>query len=170
MGRDGRKSIFETISYLLPDDMKFSCRMRKATDIYNCVLNYLYGILYAKIKKVTLKCRLDPYIGIMHVDSYNKPTFVFDFMESQRYICEELAFDLCCKKEVNWEHVDQMEEGNLCFDEDARKLMVSRLIERLNQDMVYKKKHVTRERSIYLEMMEVAKTIGEENEGILVAV
>ncbi len=43
---------FECISFLMPDDMKFS-RDKRERGFYKfllCIRNYLYGILYAKIK------------------------------------------------------------------------------------------------------------------------
>lgn len=166
-GAAGR-AYFECISYLLPENMKFSQRMRNADDIYNCVLNYLYGILYAKVKKAAYQCRLDPYIGIMHVDSYNKPTFVYDFIEGQRIICEELAFELCTKKKIGWKDVSK-EENGLRFSDDARKLIVSLFYNKLKENCYYKKKQVTIERRLYLEMLETAQRIGEI-EDVLAAV
>jgi len=77
------KAYFDCIRQFLPEEIKFERRQREAGDIYNCSLNYLYGILYAKIKRICFKSRLDPYIGIMHTDVYNKPTFVFDLIEAQ---------------------------------------------------------------------------------------
>lgn len=164
------RAYFESISYLLPEYMKFSQRMRNAHDIYNCVLNYLYGILYAKIKKLTYQCRLDPYIGIMHVDSYNKPTFVYDFIESQRIIGEEIAYQICVKQLIKPEDMFEDEQGRYTFSEKARKLIISKFYDKMKEEVFFKKKKVTRERRMYLELLEVAKRIGEMNHDVLAAV
>ncbi|MCD7885969.1 MAG: CRISPR-associated endonuclease Cas1 [Lachnospiraceae bacterium] len=163
------KAYFDAISNLLADDMKFDGRRRNASDIYNSVLNYLYGILYSKIKRMTYKCRLDPYIGIMHTDSYNKPTFVFDYIEGQRIICEELAFEICSDRKITWEDVCET-DGRLCFSESARKLLISEFYEKMNEKCYYRKKQVTVERRIYLEILDVAQRIGGMDTDVLAAV
>lgn len=167
-GAAGR-AYFECISYLLPEGYQFSQRARNADDIYNCVLNYLYGILYAKIKKITYKCRLDPYIGIMHVDTYNKPTFVYDFIEGQRILCEELAFQICNNRQIGWKDMKREEKG-LRFTEEARKLLISKFYSCLRENCYYRKKQVTVEKRIYLEMLEVAQKIGGMDDHVLAAV
>lgn len=154
------KAYFEAVSYLLPEEMQFTKHQRNADDIYNSVLNYLYGILYAKIKKMAYKCRLDPYIGIMHVDSYNKPTFVYDFIEGQRIVCEELAFGICSHSEITWDDVEERTPQGLRFSEAAKKRLISEFYTALNETCYFKKKQVTVERRMYSEMLEVAQKIG----------
>lgn len=166
-GTAGR-AYFECISYLLPEEMKFSRRTRMAEDVYNGVLNYLYGILYAKIKQICQKCRLDPYIGIMHVDSYNKPTFVFDFIETQRIICEEIAFEICSERMIT--RADTEHGESVRFLPAAKQLLISKFYEKLNQPCTYRRKKVTIERRIYLQMGEAAKRIEEVGGDVLAAV
>lgn len=168
-GNAGR-AYFDVISYLLPDDMVFLKRGRGATDIYNSVLNYTYGILYSKIKKISYKCRLDPYIGIMHVDSYNKPTFVYDFIEGQRIICEELALDICCNRKITNEDITEVTEKGARFSEEARKLIVTEFYKKLQEKCFYKRKQVTVENRIYLEMRDLATRIGRMDVDVLAAV
>lgn len=168
-GSAGR-SYFECVSYLLPDEYQFAQRTRNSEDVYNCVLNYLYGILYAKVKNMAYKCRLDPYIGIMHVDSYNKPTFVFDFIEGQRIICEDLAFEICKNGLIHEKDMEICEAGGLRFTEEQRKLLSSLFYSKLNEQCYYKKKQVTIEKCIYLEMLDVAQKIGEVKVDALAAV
>lgn len=168
-GSSGR-SYFECISFLMPDDMKFSQRQRAAQDVYNCVLNYLYGILYAKIKNLMYQCRLDPYIGVMHVDTYNKPTFVFDFIESQRIICEELAYEICHDRQITIKDMKPDSGGGLLFTDEGRKLLVSKFYETFKGKVVYRKKRITLERKIYMELLEVAEKIGEKKPDVLAAV
>ena len=164
---------FESISFLMPADMKFSQRRRNAQDVYNCVLNYLYGILYAKIKKMMYQCRLDPYIGIMHVDIYNKPTFVFDFIEGQRILCEEIAYEICHARLITFDDMNpdvNDANGRLLFTEEAKKMLISRFYSALQQKVYWKKKRITRERKMYMELLEVAEMIGEKKEDVLAVV
>ena len=167
-GTAGR-AYFECISYLLPEDMKFSKRMRNAEDVYNCALNYLYGIMYAKIKKMMYQCRLDPYIGIMHVDTYNKPTFVYDFIEGYRIICEEIAYEICAKQLIKRTDMEEV-EGRLRFVGTAKNMLVSRFYARMNEKCTYRRKQISYEKKIYLELLDVAKRIGELKTDVLSAV
>lgn len=168
-GSAGR-SYFESISFMMPDGMKFSQRQRNAQDIYNCSLNYLYGILYAKIKKMMYQCRLDPYIGVMHVDTYNKPTFVFDFIESQRIICEELAYRICHGRLIGWEDVNPDTGGRLLFTDEGKKILVSMFYSALREKVVFHNKRITKEKKMYMELLEVAERIGEKRQDVLAAV
>lgn len=45
----------------------------------------------------------------MHVDAYNKPAFIFDFMEGQRILCEEIAYQ-ACQQEARWIREPQKQE------------------------------------------------------------
>lgn len=167
-GSAGR-AYFECISYLLPDDMKFDQRRRDADDIYNAALNYLYGIMYAKIKQMMYRCRLDPYIGIMHVDTYNKPTFVFDFFEGQRIHCEEVAYQLCSVRAISPDDL-VLEGERRRLTKEVRSKLVSGYYARMNEKTVYENRRVTNERRMQMELIGLAQRIGEWNDEILAAV
>lgn len=167
-GSAGR-AYFECISYLLPDDMKFAQRRRDADDIYNASLNYLYGIMYAKIKQMMYRCRLDPYIGIMHVDTYNKPTFVFDFIEGQRIHCEEIAFQLCSDRIISSDDL-VLEGEKRWLTKEVRSKLISSYYARMNEKTVYENKKITNERRLQMELIELAQKIGEWKFEILAAV
>jgi CRISPR/Cas system-associated endonuclease Cas1 len=46
VGKVWWKKYFATLSALLPEQYKFKNRNQPATDIFNAMLNYAYGILY----------------------------------------------------------------------------------------------------------------------------
>lgn len=157
-GAAGR-AYFECISLLLPDELQFTQRQRNACDLYNCTLNYLYGMLYAKIKNVAYKCRLDPYIGIMHVDSYNKPTFVYDFIESERIICEELAFEICKDKKLVMEDMEEIQPGVWRFKTEPKRVLIESFYAKLKEPCIYKRKTMRIEERISKRMLETALKI-----------
>lgn len=168
-GSAGR-AYFECVSWLLPEEMKFRQRKRQADDVYNCTLNYLYGVLYAKVKQLLYQCRLDPYIGVMHADQYNQPTFVFDAIEGFRIICERLAFDLCKSREIGKCNMKEQDDGTLLFDESARKCLTKAFYETMNEPVMYNGYKTVRERVMYLELLDVAKKIGEVDNDLLAVV
>lgn len=68
------KIYFDTLNMFIPERYRFSCRSQHpAMDVVNAFLNYGYGILYGKIEGILIKVGIDPYIGVMHRDEYNRP-------------------------------------------------------------------------------------------------
>lgn len=87
---------FACLSACLPSRYQFERRSaRPALDSFNALLNYLYGILYAQVHLALMKAGLDPYLGILHTDQYNRPTLVYDVIEIYRHWAEDLALWLC---------------------------------------------------------------------------
>ncbi len=99
------KVYFSTISLHLPAQYQFGKRSQHpATDIFNALLNYGYGMLYAKVEGALIKAGIDPYVGVFHRDDYNRPVLVFDVIEVFRMWIDYVVIHLC-RQEV--------------FDEDA---------------------------------------------------
>ena len=70
---------FKMLSELMPEKYKFNGRSKNpAKDEFNCMLNYGYGIMYSNVERACIIAGLDPYIGIMHVDNYNRQALVFE--------------------------------------------------------------------------------------------
>lgn len=102
---------FKGLSTLLPADWKFTGRThRPAADRFNCLLNYLYGMLYGMTETALLKAGLDPSLGVLHVDQYGgQPTLNFDFIESYRHWAEQVAVKLAAANTLNPETFQQKE-------------------------------------------------------------
>ena len=86
-GWEGQASriYFEALNQFIPEKYRFTSRSQKpATDIANAMLNYGYGILYGKIEGALIKAGIDPYVGILHRDDYNRPVLVYDVIELYR--------------------------------------------------------------------------------------
>jgi CRISPR-associated protein Cas1 len=99
-GAAGRK-YFDTISELLPAAYRFENRNRQpATDMFNSMLNYAYGMLYGKVEGALIKAGIDPYAGIFHRDDYNRPALVFDIIERYRLWMDYVVVQLCRQQAV----------------------------------------------------------------------
>jgi len=82
----------------MPDAWKFNGRSRDpAKDAFNCLLNYGYGVLYSQVEKACIIAGLDPYVGFLHTDNYNKKSFVFDLIEIFRIHIDRTVFYLSQK-------------------------------------------------------------------------
>ena len=79
----GARVYFDLLSRLMPENFRFSGISRNpARDPFNCLLNYANGVLYGKVERVCVLAGLDPYIGILHTDNYNKKSMVFELIEN----------------------------------------------------------------------------------------
>jgi CRISP-associated protein Cas1 len=83
MGLEGTagRIYFELLSHVMPERFRFEGRSRNpAKDEFNAMLNYGYGVLYSLVEKGCILAGLDPYIGFVHTDNYNKKSLVFDLI------------------------------------------------------------------------------------------
>lgn len=95
------KIYFSTISALLPEKYRFTKRSQNpGLDPFNGLLNYAYGMLYGYIESALIKAGLDPFIGIMHRDEYNRPVLTYDFIEAYRQWADYVVCHLCLQEVV----------------------------------------------------------------------
>jgi len=140
---DSAQKYYSTISFLLPEPYKFNGRSsRPAKDAYNCMLNYAFGVLYGKVEKACIIAGLDPYIGILHTDNYNKKSLVFDLIENYRHIAWKIVFKLFSTKKVNKSYFDEMHNG-LNLNKEGKRVLLQDLEEELNRKIKYKNKFRT---------------------------
>jgi len=84
---EGRASAlyWEQVSLILKGKVEFPGREhRGATDPFNSMLNYGYGILYSQVWTAITLAGLEPFAGFMHVDRPGKPSLVLDLVEEFR--------------------------------------------------------------------------------------
>lgn len=87
MGYEGRAAAvyWKQIAKLVSGELSFEGRVtRKATDVVNQSLNYVYGMLYGEVWRAIVKVGLDPYFGIVHGSERNQGGLVFDLIEEFR--------------------------------------------------------------------------------------
>lgn len=114
MGWEGSASrlYFGILSQLIPDAYGFEGRSsRPAKDAFNAFLNYAYGILYSKVERALIIAGLDPYIGLLHSDNYNKKSFVFDFIEPFRILADEPVFYLFSRHRIQDSFLEPVFKG-----------------------------------------------------------
>ena len=131
MGLEGNsaKIYFNILSLMLPEKYNFKGRSsRPAKDVFNACLNYGYGILYGKVERALVIAGLDPYIGLLHTDNYNKKSLVYDFIEPYRIFIEKPVFYLFSRRKVNEEHYDKIING-VTLNDAGKKLLVPQLME-----------------------------------------
>lgn len=106
------RQYYQSLSRLMPPEYAFGGRSRRpASDLFNCALNYTYGILYAQVELALIRAGIDPYLGVLHRAVHNRPVLVYDAIEAYRHWAERVVIDLCLDRQLTHEMVDKQEEG-----------------------------------------------------------
>mgnify|MGYP002395382821 CR=1 FL=1 len=155
---------FGALGKLIPEKYSFSGRSKNpAKDFFNCFLNYSYGILYSEVEKACIIAGLDPYIGIMHTDNYNKKALVFDLVEVYRGYMDELVFKLFSTKKVYDSHVNVVEEG-LYLNQEGKKILISEYNLLLEKKIRYKGRNIEFANIMQYDCHQIANRILKEVE------
>jgi len=98
MGVEGAmaRAYWQAFGSALPGPWTFQTRSKRpAKDLFNAGLNYLYGMLYSVVESALFSAGLDPHLGFLHADEYDKPTLTFDLIEPFRPWIDRLLVQLC---------------------------------------------------------------------------
>ena len=157
-GTAGR-TYFTTLGKLIPSAYAFVSRSRNpALDPFNCILNYAYGILYSSVEKSCILAGLDPYIGIMHTDNYNKTALVYDLIEMYRTNMDELVFKLFTTRKVSDSCFDIV-EGGYYLNQEGEKLLIGEYNKGLERKVRHKGRNIQMQNIIQFDCHELANKI-----------
>jgi len=142
---------FECISLFMPEKYKFSQRSQNpATDIFNCLLNYAYGILYGKVEGALIKAGIDPYVGVLHRDEYNRPVLAYDVIEKYRVWADYVVFGLCLQEVVNEDCFTIKEDGSYWLEASGKRILIQSVNDYLSE--IIKVKGMERSRESHIEL------------------
>lgn len=103
---------FGLLAKHLPEQYRFEKRSQHpATDIFNALLNYGYGMLYGKVEGALIKAGIDPYAGVFHRDDYNRPVLVFDVIEIFRVWIDFVVVNLCLQEVIDNDMFSEKDGG-----------------------------------------------------------
>lgn len=166
MGIEGSagRTYFECLSSLMPDRFKFNGRSRNpAKDDFNALLNYAYGILYSRVEKACIIAGLDPYVGIIHTDNYNKKSLTFDIIENFRIYGDDTVVNLFAARKVKQEHFDRLENG-FTLNKEGKAMLVEAFIAFLDQSIRYSGRNIKRGDIIQFECHRIANHLIKKDE------
>lgn len=153
------RTYFSAIAAILPDEWTFTERSRRpAKDPFNATLNYGYGVLYSTVERACILSGLDPYVGILHTDSYNKKSFVFDFIENFRAHIDEPVVFLFTKRKVHEKHFEPF-EGGVGLSKEGKALLMHELNTRFDQEVAYHGKNMKVRNTILAEAHALANQL-----------
>jgi CRISPR-associated protein Cas1 len=153
------KTYFEAINLIMPKRFKFDERSRNpAKDEFNCLLNYGYGVLYSMVEKGCIIAGLDPYIGFMHADNYNKKSLVFDLIEMFRVFVDKTVLYLFSKRKVKEEYFDKIPNG-LSLNKEGKAVLIEALNNTFEKTMRYRGRNIKTKNIIQFECHKIANSL-----------
>jgi CRISPR-associated protein Cas1 len=139
MGLEGTagRVYFACLGRLMPEGYRFESRSRQpAKDGFNAVLNYSYGVLYSLVEKACICAGLDPFVGFLHTDNYNKKSLVFDMIEPFRILGDRAAVLLFTGRRMRTEFFEEV-PGGVALSQEGRAFFIASLNERLDKAVRY---------------------------------
>lgn len=115
---------FETVNHCLPDQYRFDRRSKHpAMDMANSLLNYAYGMLYGRLESALLRAGIDPSIGVLHRDEYNRPVLTYDCIEPFRVWADWVVFHLCRGQVIFREFFDT-DNGGWWLNDQGKRILI----------------------------------------------
>jgi CRISPR-associated protein Cas1 len=158
MGLEGRagRTYWEAVNLLLPDKFQFAARSRNpAKDEFNCLLNYAYGVLYGTVERACVLAGLDPYVGFVHTDHYQKKSLVFDLIECYRIWADETVVGLFAARMVKQNMFDALQNG-LVLNKQGKAVLMERFGAHLEETIRYRNRNIKRRDTVQLDCHRLA--------------
>lgn len=145
------KIYFETLNYFIPEEYRFAARSQHpAMDVVNALLNYGYGLLYGKIEGALIKAGIDPYVGIMHRDDYNRPVLVYDVIEIYRIWVDYVVYSLVAQRVITDDYYSVREDGSYWLEGLGRRVLIQSMNDYLEE--VICQRGVSRSRATQIQL------------------
>lgn len=156
------KTYWQIIGKNLPENWRFTKRSRRpAKDYFNCILNYLYGMLYNLVEHAVLAAGMDPHFGLLHVDAYQKPTFVFDLIEPFRPWADSFLIQYSFANKHRNQGYFKKEKDGYWLAKPGRKIFVSQFNQYLGVPIAIDEIKTSRKNHIFRFVREIAAEIKE---------
>ncbi len=152
------KIYFECFNLFLPEEYRFACRSQHpAADVVNAFLNYGYGMLYGKIEGALIKVGIDPYIGVMHRDDYNRPVLVYDVIELYRIFVDYVVAMLVMQNAITDEFYSRRDDGSCWLEPLGRRVLIQSLNDYLEEVVDDRSGRHSRQQQIFLYVQSLAQ-------------
>jgi len=165
MGFEGAagRAYFSCISRLMPEKYRFKGRSKRpALNPFNTVLNYCYGVLYSRVEKACIIAGLDPFVGFMHTDNYNKKSLVFDLIEPFRIFADQVTVYFFTGKKAKDQYFD-IHEKACTLNEKGKPHVIEALNKHLEEKVRYRRRNVKRKHMISHEAHRLANILLEDS-------
>ena len=152
------KIYFDAYNSFLPEEYRFERRSQHpATDVANALLNYGYGMLYGKIEGALIKAGIDPYVGVMHRDDYNRPVLVYDVIELYRVWVDYVVAMLLRQRAITDDHYSTRPDGSYWLEALGRRILIQSVNDYLEEVVGDDVQHRSRLTQIHLYAQQLAQ-------------
>lgn len=161
MGWEGSlaRYYWDAIGAAMPEGWKFSSRNRRpALDPFNATINYFYGMLYGIVEQALFAAGLDPHLGILHVDEYDRPTLAFDLIEPFRPWVDGLVLGQILDGKMDLAWFDVL-DGSFRLNMAGKKALIPGFNGFMQESIRWQNRQMTRLAHIYRCAGELAKRI-----------
>ncbi|GAB4434088.1 MAG: CRISPR-associated endonuclease Cas1 [Anaerolineae bacterium] len=163
----GAAVYFEALPRLFKHDhWRFSTRERRPpTDPINVLLSFGYTLLSRQLEFAVERVGLDPYLGFLHADSYNRPSLALDLTEEFRSIVVDSVVLRCINSELitpaNFTAQPDNPERPVLLDEAGRNRFIQEFEARLAITFTHPalQEKVTYRRCFELQARDMARAI-----------
>lgn len=153
------KVYFETVNKFLPEKYRFAQRTQHpAMDVTNAMLNYGYGILYSRIEGMMIRVGIDPYLGVMHRDDYNRPVLVYDMIEQYRFWIDYVVFSLISQHVITEDCYSIGEDGACWLETLGRRILIQSVNDYLEETIPGDGMNRTRLNHMFNNIQELAQS------------
>lgn len=134
-------------------------------DPINVLLSFGYTLLTRAAESAARAVGLDPYVGFLHKDAYNRPSLALDLVEEFRPIIEGLALHVCHHELIRPEDFRPGDEAAgeraLVLERDAVKRFIAAYEERMGQTLQHPRtgERLALWRFVELQAQEVARCL-----------
>lgn len=150
---------FDIMNEFIPIKYRFDQRtQRPAMDVANAMLNYGYGILYSKIEGMMIKTGIDPYVGVMHRDDYNRPVLAYDVIEIYRIWVDYVVYSILNQSIVNEDYYSVREDGSCWLESLGRRILIQSLNDYLDEVVPGDVSNRSRNGQMFLYIQNLAQT------------
>lgn len=156
------KIYFETLNFFLPEQYRIACRSQHpAMDVVNALLNYGYGMLYGKIEGALIKAGIDPYIGVLHRDDYNRPVLVYDVIELYRVWIDYVVYSLVMQDVITEEYYSVQQDGSYWLEPLGRRVLIQSVNDYMEEVVEMGGQQRSRGQQIFLYVQQLAQQFKE---------
>jgi CRISP-associated protein Cas1 len=150
---------WKAVAAAMPEPYSFEKRSRRpANDLFNAVLNYLYGMTYTVVEGGIFAAGLDPYLGFIHVDEHKKPTLTFDVIEPFRPWLDRLLIEECLKGNIQENFVTKNQHG-LFLNKTGKAYIIPLFNDFMEQLRFFQERRISNKNHIYTIAGQLAKSI-----------
>jgi CRISP-associated protein Cas1 len=156
---------FSVLNRFVPDKYRFNERSQHpAYDVTNALLNYGYGILYGKVEGALIIAGIDPYIGIMHSDNYNRPALSYDVIEKYRVWIDYIIYSLLKQDVITSEMYSVQDDHSVWLESLGKRVVIQSVNDYFEEVICVKGINRSRNTQISLYCQDLAQTMKKFNQ------